>query len=71
MSISRVKIYRSEQGQSTMEKWYQDTLDELTMPYDTQVVETRFGPPHVLSIGPKNGTPVFCLHDAISAGPTF
>lgn len=69
MSISRVKIYRSEQGQTTMEKWYQDTLDGLTMPYDTQMVDTRFGPTHVLSVGPKDGMPVFCLHGAMSAGP--
>ena len=45
---------------------YDATLENLTIPYQTRMVETSFGNTHVVTAGETDASPVLVLHSAAS-----
>jgi len=63
------ELYRSKAGQAEVLAHYDRMLDALPMPHASRMVETRFGPTHVLTIGPRDAPPLLALHGVHFSGP--
>jgi pimeloyl-ACP methyl ester carboxylesterase len=55
-------MYKSVEGYRRCMALYDRMLGQITVPYQTQFVETRFGATHVLRAGESQNPPVFLLH---------
>ncbi|MDX2223981.1 MAG: alpha/beta fold hydrolase [Rhodospirillaceae bacterium] len=57
-----VALFRSTAGRAAVQAAYDRQLARLTFAYDTRFVETRFGPTHVLMMGPADAPPAVAVH---------
>ncbi len=55
-------LYRSADGYQQVVAHYDATLQGMGVPYETEYVETRFGPTHVVVSGNEQGRPVVLWH---------
>lgn len=55
-------LYKSTAGYQRVIAHYDETLQNLEIPYDTRYVETGFGTSHVLITGREDGDPVVLWH---------
>lgn len=54
-------LYKSLPGYSALMAWYEERLSRLNLPYEARIVPTRYGPTHLLVMGPKEAPPVVLL----------
>jgi len=54
--------FKTAKRQSSYERKYQESLLNWPVPFTSFFVPTRFGPTHILSCGPEDGTPLVLLH---------
>jgi pimeloyl-ACP methyl ester carboxylesterase len=62
-------IYRSEAAREAIERLYDQARDRLTFPTESRMVETRFGPTHILVAGPPEGRPIVALQGGNVVNP--
>jgi pimeloyl-ACP methyl ester carboxylesterase len=55
-------LYRSAEGYQRVVAHYDAALHEMRIPYESQYVETHFGPTHVVVSGHEQGKPVVLWH---------
>jgi pimeloyl-ACP methyl ester carboxylesterase len=55
-------LYRSDEGYQLVVAHYDATLQGMGVPYESEYVETRFGPTHVVVCGQEQGMPVVLWH---------
>jgi pimeloyl-ACP methyl ester carboxylesterase len=67
--MSAASIYRSARGQAEVIALYEEKLANLAVPTHSRMVETRFGPTHVLAAGPPNAPPVMVLTGISTGAP--
>jgi pimeloyl-ACP methyl ester carboxylesterase len=60
--MPRPSIYWSEAGRRAVRSWYDDRLANFPVPVASRMVDTRFGPTHVIESGPSDGPPLVILH---------
>lgn len=52
----------SETGRATLDDWYSRALKRMTVPYESAIVHTRYGPTHVLTSGLPDRPALLLLH---------
>jgi pimeloyl-ACP methyl ester carboxylesterase len=67
--MSTVSIYRSARGQAEVIALYEKKLANLTVETHSRMVDTRFGPTHVLATGPLQAPPVMILTGISTGAP--
>jgi pimeloyl-ACP methyl ester carboxylesterase len=55
-------LYKSAEGYQKVMAHYDSSFERMGIPYETQFVETRFGPTHVVISGNEGGKPVVLWH---------
>ncbi|GAB7017341.1 alpha/beta fold hydrolase [Halostagnicola bangensis] len=64
-----MSIYRSAAGRRALERCYDTAVDRLEVDVDERIVETRYGPTHVLLAGPEGAQPIFVFHGGNATNP--
>jgi pimeloyl-ACP methyl ester carboxylesterase len=62
-------IYRSAQGEAEVLALYEKKLANLAVETHSRMVETRFGPTHILAAGPPEAPPVMALTGISTGAP--
>lgn len=62
-------IYSSEIGKAILQKGYDTYLKSLDVNTESIFVQSRFGKTHVLTMGPRNGKPLFVFQGGNSINP--
>jgi len=62
-------IYKSEKGKEKIISLYNKALQQLDLPYDSKMIDTRYGKTHILIIGPEKGLPVFIFQGGNTINP--
>ena len=62
-------IYRSPEGEAEIHALYDQQLARLALPYESRMVNTRFGNTHVLALGPTSAPPVVVLQGGNTTSP--
>lgn len=62
-------IYKSKEGKEKITSLYDKALQQLNLPYDSKMVDTRYGKTHILLIGPEKGLPVFIFQGGNTVNP--
>jgi hypothetical protein len=57
-----LSLYKSVEGHQKVMAHYDTTVQRMGIPYETEYVETRYGPTHVLICGKEEGKPVALWH---------
>jgi pimeloyl-ACP methyl ester carboxylesterase len=61
-------IYKSPAGISVHREWYEKKLHSLNLPnYERLTVKTRFGPTHLLALGPLTAPPLVFIHSSLES----
>lgn len=60
-------MFKNEQAKVKLTQWFDRFHARLTEPTESRVVNTTFGPTHVLVGGPENGAPLVLLHGAMAS----
>jgi pimeloyl-ACP methyl ester carboxylesterase len=68
-SRSAASIYRSDRGQAEVMALYEKKLASLAIETQSRMLETRFGPTHVLAAGPPEAPPVMVLTGLSTGAP--
>jgi pimeloyl-ACP methyl ester carboxylesterase len=55
-------LYKSDEGYKRVMEHYDAMLNGLVIPCETRIVETSFGPTHLVICGKENGKPVVLWH---------
>jgi 2-hydroxy-6-oxonona-2,4-dienedioate hydrolase len=55
-------VWRNEAARARLEAWYNRFLERIEVPVESRVIDTSFGPGHVLLAGSPGATPLVCLH---------
>lgn len=55
-------VWRNEAARLRLEAWHGRFLERVRVPVTSAVVDSSFGPSHVLVAGPGNAPPLVCLH---------
>ena len=63
-------IYRSPEGEVEIHAIYDRQLERLGLPYESRMVETRFGRTHLLMLGPRVAPPLVVLQGGNTTSPT-
>jgi pimeloyl-ACP methyl ester carboxylesterase len=69
--MSTRSIYRTPEGEAEIHALYDQQLARLGLPYESRMVDTRFGATHVLTFGPREAPPVVTLHGGNASMPLF
>lgn len=56
-----LRLYKSPESFEKMQHFYETNLEKLPVPVESQYVETRFGPTHMLVAGPIDGPPLILI----------
>ena len=67
--MAAASIYRSVQGKAELIALYEKKLASLAVATHSRMVESRFGPTHVLAAGPPEAPPVMVLTGVSSGAP--
>ena len=62
-------IYRTTEGEAEIHAIYDRQLARLKLPYESRMVNTRFGNTHVLVLGPQAAPPVVMLQGGNTTSP--
>lgn len=62
-------IYRTPEGEAEIHALYDRQLARLDLPYESCMVNTRFGKTHVLVLGPQDAPPVMMLQGGNTTNP--
>lgn len=62
-------IYRTAEGEAEIHAIYDRQLARLNLPYESCMVETRFGHTHVLELGPRRAPPIVLLQGGNTTSP--
>jgi pimeloyl-ACP methyl ester carboxylesterase len=68
-SRSAASIYRSHRGQAEVMALYEKKLAGLAVETQSRMLETRFGPTHVLAAGPSEAPPAMVLTGLSTGAP--
>jgi 2-hydroxy-6-oxonona-2,4-dienedioate hydrolase len=60
-------IFNSPADKEKMLAWHKRFRDRIGRPTESQMIETSFGPTHVLLCGPKDAPPIVLLHGALAS----
>ncbi len=60
-------LYKSPAGIKIHRDWYEQNLKRLAVPYERKIVQTRFGPTHMLTLGPVDAPPLVLIHSLSSS----
>ena len=66
MSNNSAILFKTHQAYYAMLTWYDKRLEQITVPFTSQKIETRFGSTHLLMAGNPEHPPLFILHGATS-----
>lgn len=62
-------IWKTKEGRARLEAWYERFRADIGHPTESRVLDTAYGPSHVLVSGPPNATPLVCLHPMRTGAP--
>lgn len=62
-------LYKSEEGKLEILKLYDEKLDELTIDYSAQVIDTQFGETNVIVTGDPTNPPIVIIHGSNGCAP--
>jgi pimeloyl-ACP methyl ester carboxylesterase len=62
-------IYRTPEGEAEIQAIYDRQLARLRLPFESRMVNTRFGETHVLALGPQAAPPVVMLQGGNTTSP--
>ena len=62
-------IYRSPEGETEIHTIYDRQLARLDLPYESRMLDTRYGETHVLALGPQDAPPVMMLQGGNTTNP--
>lgn len=62
-------IYRTTEGEAEIHAIYEQQLERLKLPYESRMVDTRFGNTHVLILGPRAAPPIVVLQGGNTTSP--
>ncbi len=62
-------IYHTPEGEAEIHAIYDRQLARLKLPYESRRVNTRFGPTHVLALGPQAAPPLVVLQGGNTTSP--
>lgn len=62
-------IYKDSTCEQKMLQLYDELLSNLNIEYEEIIVNTRFGPTHVLVAGDKNAPPIMTIHGGNGINP--
>jgi hypothetical protein len=55
--------YKSPKAIEIFQEWYDNRLARLNLPYESRLVNTRFGKTHILVTGKAKAPPLIFLHN--------
>lgn len=64
--MKRQSIYKTENGRDTLLKFYDGVMGKWAFPFDTSIVETRFGQTFIVTAGNTEKPALVLLHGAAS-----
>jgi pimeloyl-ACP methyl ester carboxylesterase len=67
--MSTKSIYHAPEGETEIHAIYDRQLARLKLPYESRMVNTRFGNTHVLALGPQAAPPIVVLQGGNTTSP--
>jgi pimeloyl-ACP methyl ester carboxylesterase len=67
--MSVKSIYRTSEGEAEIHALYDRQLARLGLPYQSHMIDTRFGATHVLTLGPEEASPIVILQGGNTTSP--
>lgn len=62
MFADATSLYSTPLGHNAMMEWYDRSLQQTRLPYESITVPTRYGDSHMIATGPVSAPPVILLH---------
>lgn len=64
-------IFRTAEGYKAFQRWYDQSLETLQVPFDSQTVDTPFGRTHMLVLGPQDAPPLVMVQGYGGSAPLW
>lgn len=64
--MSSKTMFVDDDAKARMATWFETFRAAIAVPTASQIIETPFGPAHVLVAGPHDAPPLVCLHGALA-----
>ncbi|MFN2145264.1 MAG: alpha/beta fold hydrolase, partial [Anaerolineales bacterium] len=68
---ANLEFYKSEKGYQSITRWYDNLLEKFDFEYESQYVDTRFGPTHMLVSGPEDAEPLILVQAIAGSAPLW
>ena len=65
------QLYKSEAGFDAIMSWYKDLIDKIDIPFDSCLVDTRFGRTHMLVCGSPEAPPLILVQAIAGSAPLW
>lgn len=71
LTPNHLYLYRSESGCRAITEWYNDLINQISIPIESAYVQTRFGLTHMLTCGKRNSPPLILVQGVACSSPLW